>query len=36
MVDEFDRSGFVLDVMDSNLLYNDRLVSDEDFAMDIF
>lgn len=36
MVDEFDRSGFVLDMMDSNSLYNDRLVGGDDFTMDIF
>lgn len=35
MADEFDRSGFVLDMMDPNPLHNDRLVGDDDFSMDI-
>lgn len=36
MADGFDRSRFVLDMMDSNLLYKDRLVGDEVFTTDIF
>lgn len=36
MADRFDRSRFVLDMMDSNLLYKDRLVCDGGFTTDIF
>lgn len=35
MGDGFDRSGFVLDMMDCNVLYKDRLDSDDVFSADI-
>lgn len=35
MADRFDRSRFVLDMMDSSLLYKNRLVGDDVFTMDI-
>lgn len=36
MADGSDRSKFVLDMTDSNLLYKDRLVGDEVFTTDFF
>lgn len=36
MADGFDRSRFVLGVMDSNLLYRERLVGDDVFTTDVF
>lgn len=36
MADGFDRCRFVLDVMDSDLLYKDRLAGDDVFTTDIF
>lgn len=35
MGDGFDRSGFVLDMMDCNVLYKDRLDGDDVFSADI-
>lgn len=35
MGDGFDRSGFVLDMMVCNVLYKDRLDSDDVFSADI-
>lgn len=36
MADGFDRSRFVLGMMDSNLLYRERLVGDDVFTTDVF
>lgn len=36
MADGFDRSGFVLDRTDCNLLYKDRFVDNDVFTKDIF
>lgn len=35
MGDGFDRSGFVLDMMDCSVLYKDRLDGDDVFSTDI-